>query len=45
MAFAHEEEDDLPDSEPLAWYKRPPILFGAAAAAALLAVGGLARSP
>ncbi|MCW2733698.1 MAG: molecular chaperone, partial [Mycobacterium sp.] len=42
MAFAHEEEDNFPDSEPLAWYKRPPILFGAAAAAALLAVGGLA---
>ncbi|MDT5151352.1 MAG: hypothetical protein QOI01_3085, partial [Mycobacterium sp.] len=42
VAFAHDEEDDLPDSEPLAWYKRPPILFGAAAAAALLAAGGLA---
>ena len=42
VAFAHEEEDDLPDSEPLAWYKRPPILFGAAAAAVLLAIGGLA---
>ncbi len=27
---------------PLPWYKRPPLLFGAAAAAALLAVGGLA---
>lgn len=27
---------------PLPWYKRPPVLFGAAAAAALLAVGGLA---
>ncbi|MDT5398731.1 MAG: hypothetical protein QOK33_1962 [Mycobacterium sp.] len=42
VVYAHEEEDDLPDSEPLAWYKRPPILFGAAAAAALLAAGGLA---
>jgi Hsp70 protein len=42
VAFAHEEEDDLPDSEPLAWYKRPPILFGVAAAAVLLAIGGLA---
>ena len=27
---------------PLPWYKRPPLLFGVAAAAALLAVGGLA---
>ena len=27
---------------PLPWYKRPPILFGAAAVAALLAIGGLA---
>ncbi|MDT5328556.1 MAG: hypothetical protein QOF25_5708, partial [Mycobacterium sp.] len=24
VAYAHEEEDDRPDSEPLAWYKRPP---------------------
>ena len=42
VAFAHEEEDDRPDSEPLAWYKRPPLLFGAAAAAVLLAIGGYA---
>ncbi|MGE2692179.1 Hsp70 family protein, partial [Mycolicibacterium pulveris] len=42
MAFAHEEEAFTPEPEPLPWYKRPPILFGAAAAAALLAVGGLA---
>ena len=27
---------------PLPWYKRPPVLFGAAAVAALLAIGGLA---
>lgn len=27
---------------PLPWYKRPPVLFGAAAAAALAALGGLA---
>ncbi len=31
-----------PEPEPLPWYKRPPILFGAAAAAVLLAIGGLA---
>ena len=30
------------DPAPLPWYKRPPLLFGAAATAALLAVGGLA---
>ncbi|MEE9242532.1 MAG: Hsp70 family protein [Mycobacterium sp.] len=27
---------------PLPWYKRPPVLFGGAAVAALLAIGGLA---
>ncbi|HEX2284038.1 MAG TPA: Hsp70 family protein, partial [Mycobacterium sp.] len=42
MAFAHEEEGYEPEPEPLPWYKRPTILFGAAAAAALLAIGGLA---
>jgi hypothetical protein len=42
VAFAHEEEGYEPEPGPLPWYKRPPILFGAAAAAALLAVGGLA---
>ncbi|MCT7658725.1 Hsp70 family protein [Mycobacterium deserti] len=42
MEFAHEEEGFEPESAPLPWYKRPPILFGAAAAAALLAIGGLA---
>ena len=42
VAFAHEEEGYEPEPGPLPWYKRPPILFGAAAAAALLAIGGLA---
>src|SRR3954447_14645740 len=42
MAFAHEEEGYEPEPGPLPWYKRPPILFGAAAAAVLLALGGLA---
>jgi hypothetical protein len=42
MAFAHEEEGYEPEAGPLPWYKRPPILFGAAAAAVLLAIGGLA---
>ena len=42
IAFAHEEEGYEPEPGPLPWYKRPPILFGAAAAAVLLAVGGLA---
>ncbi|MGD9618732.1 MAG: Hsp70 family protein [Mycolicibacterium sp.] len=46
VAFAP-PEDGYPgqvDGEPapLPWYKRPPVLFGAAAAAALLAAGGLA---
>src|SRR6185369_13912189 len=42
VAFAHEEEGYEPEPGPLPWYKRPPILFGAAAAAVLLAIGGLA---
>jgi Hsp70 protein len=42
VAFAHEEEGYEPEPGPLPWYKRPSLLFGAAAAAALLAVGGLA---
>lgn len=42
MGFAHEEEGYEPEPEPLPWYRRPTVLFGAAAAAALLAVGGLA---
>src|SRR4051795_2735483 len=42
VAFAHEEEGYEPEAGPLPWYKRPPILFGAAAAAVLLAIGGLA---
>lgn len=46
VAFTADEPPYDPDyadeSAPLPWYKRPPVLFGAAAAAALLAVGGLA---
>ena len=42
MEFAHEEEGFTPEPGPLPWYKRPTILFGGAAAAALLAIGGLA---
>ncbi|MEO3758859.1 Hsp70 family protein [Mycobacterium sp. B14F4] len=42
MEFAHEEEGYEPETAPLPWYRRPVVLFGAAAAAALLAVGGLA---
>ncbi|MBJ7386181.1 MAG: Hsp70 family protein, partial [Mycolicibacterium sp.] len=39
---ARDEPYDDDEPGPLPWYKRPPLLFGAAAAAALLAVGGLA---
>ncbi len=42
VAFAHEEEGYEPEPGPLPWYKRPPILFGVAAAVLLLAIGGLA---
>ncbi|MBY0290532.1 MAG: Hsp70 family protein [Mycobacteriaceae bacterium] len=42
MEFSHEEEGFTPEPGPLPWYKRPTILFGAAAAAVLLAIGGLA---
>jgi hypothetical protein len=42
MEFSHEEEGFVPEPGPLPWYKRPTILFGAAAAAVLLAIGGLA---
>jgi Hsp70 protein len=42
MGFAHEEERFQPEPAPLPWYRRPAVLFGAAAAAALLAIGGLA---
>jgi hypothetical protein len=42
VAFAPEEADYEPEPGPLPWYKRPPVLFGAAAAAVLLAIGGLA---
>ena len=42
MAFDAEPETDYAEPAPLPWYKRPPVLFGVAAAAALLAAGGLA---
>jgi Hsp70 protein len=42
ITFAPDEEAYPAEPEPLPWYKRPPVLFGAAAAAALLAIGGLA---
>lgn len=42
VAFAADEQADEPEPGPLPWYKRPPVLFGAAATAALLAIGGLA---
>jgi hypothetical protein len=42
VAFASDEPADDSEPGPLPWYKRPPLLFGAAAAAALLAIGGLA---
>jgi len=42
MEFSHEEEGFTPEPGPLPWYKRPTILFGAAAAAVLLAISGLA---
>ncbi|WP_441962970.1 Hsp70 family protein [Mycolicibacterium houstonense] len=42
LEFSHEEERYDDEPAPLAWYKRPAILFGAAAAAVLLAGGGLA---
>ncbi len=37
-----EEQVYAAEPAPLPWYKRPSLLFGAAAVAALLAVGGLA---
>lgn len=42
VEFSHEEEMFDAEPAPLPWYKRPGILFGAAAAAVLLAAGGLA---
>jgi hypothetical protein len=43
VEFDHgDDETYVMEPPPLPWYKRPPVLFGAAAAAALLAVGGLA---
>ncbi len=40
----YESSGDAPygEPDPFPWYKRPPVLFGVAAAAALLAIGGLA---
>ncbi len=42
MSFAHDDEGISAEQRPLPWYRRPAILFGAAVAAMLLAVGGLA---
>ncbi|GJF12310.1 hypothetical protein NGTWS0302_01530 [Mycolicibacterium cyprinidarum] len=45
VEFTPEEgysDEFVDEPAPLPWYKRPPVLFGAAAAAALLATGGLA---
>lgn len=43
VAFTPGEEPQYEaEPAPLPWYKRPPVLFGAAAVAALLAIGGLA---
>ncbi|WNG93259.1 Hsp70 family protein [Mycobacterium sp. ITM-2016-00318] len=43
MDFATDTQSQYEaEPAPLPWYKRPPILFGAAAAAAVLAIGGLA---
>jgi Hsp70 protein len=43
VAFTPAEEQTYEaEPAPLPWYKRPTILFGAAAVAALLAIGGLA---
>ncbi|WP_409370951.1 Hsp70 family protein [Mycolicibacterium vanbaalenii] len=40
--FAGQDDTYTDELAPLPWYKRPPVLFGVAAAAALLAAGGLA---
>lgn len=40
--FARPDEHFDDEVAPLPWHKRPPVLFGVAAAAALLAAGGLA---
>jgi Hsp70 protein len=42
VEFERETEQFQPEPPPLPWYRRPAVLFGAAAAVALLAVGGLA---
>ncbi|BBZ06011.1 hypothetical protein MDOR_01800 [Mycolicibacterium doricum] len=48
IAFAPDDagnaDGDEQEPRPLPWYKRPPVLFGTAAAAALLALGGLAAT-
>jgi hypothetical protein len=41
-ANAEPDEDTLLVAGPLPWYRRPPLLFGVAAALAAVAVGGLA---
>jgi hypothetical protein len=42
VGFTPQEQQYAAEPAPLPWYKRPPILFGVAAAAVLLAIGGLA---
>lgn len=42
VPFTPDDDLDRFGDAPLPWYKRPPVLFGAAATAALLAAGGLA---
>ncbi|MGK2880663.1 MAG: Hsp70 family protein [Mycobacterium sp.] len=41
--FVPPDDDDAhPGAAPLPWYRRPAVIFGAAAAAAVFAIGGLA---
>jgi hypothetical protein len=42
MEFLQGEEPEEPQPEPLPWYRRPQLLFGAAATLLVLAVAGLA---
>lgn len=42
LEFGGDTEAQPAEPKPLPWYQRPPLLFGAAAVAALLAIGGLA---
>jgi hypothetical protein len=42
LDFDRDAETELVEQPLLPWYRRPPVIFGAAAAALLLAVGGLA---